>query len=106
MASGANGAKSTGRETQTDDGTRPGGAENGARRHADCRALERVPERKIGYEPGRREPIEEPAAFVSRRRTGPMKKSQHRRRDQDEDTQRKWWRAAREGGPKIGSAEP
>jgi hypothetical protein len=27
-------------------------------------------------------------------------------RDQDEDTQRKWRRAAREGGPKIGSAEP
>jgi hypothetical protein len=66
-------------ETRPDDGTRPG-AENRARRHADCRALERVPERKTGDEPGRREPIEEPAALVSRRRTGPMRKSQHRRR--------------------------
>jgi hypothetical protein len=35
---------------------------------------------KTGDEPGRREPIEEPAVLVSSRRTGPMRKSQHRRR--------------------------
>jgi hypothetical protein len=41
------------------DEPRASGAKNGGRRHADCRALARLPEHETGDGPGRRKPNEE-----------------------------------------------
>jgi hypothetical protein len=107
------------------------GAENGARRHADCRALARLPEQKTGDESGRRKPNEgtggasspteacpRTARKLTRKRdSGSSAKTSARRtrqrgpnppgwRKRDENPQRRWRRAARESGLKIGSTGP